>query len=208
MHRIFLLSLGFLAATALTKKAQANATPSEIRSILRNIDQELNYTHASPADLDDVKARLNEAYQIVLGASNTNPSPNPLCLNWAYSSYSQSLNSSEAMTRASQACRTIGDLDTAKFLYSKHSLTLNSASAMDLASQQATYALGRRITILEYAYDKYDQTLNSSAAATRAAQQSAGARVDALSCLSFSYDQHSQSLNSATAMDAAFVDCR
>jgi len=207
LSKTFLLSM--LSLTFL-----ANASIQSIRTDIQDLAREIAFSvNESELDLEALHQIRSQMEVIVAklkdgGAPQDPPVDFNQCVDFAFSKYNDSYSSNAAMDMAVKACRTIKDLDVAKFVFEKSYLTYSKAGSMDMATKYAQTNMQGKLEILDFAYYAYEKNLSAGASIVQAAENAALAKRDALECLRFSYNRRYQNLNSSAAMNAAFKDCQ
>ena len=209
MNKIVTSILGLLAVASLfTNTAKADTgSKREILKITREIEDSLLDSTASEGNLSAARAQLLSALKLIKQSGNGGGPISEECINYAYSKYSQTLNSADAMDRASAACRASDSMEAMKFLFDKYSQTKGSADAMDLSAKGSAAPMSGKLEILSYAYGKYSQTLGSADSATKAASGTRKVAIGSLTCIQSAYSKYSQTRGSNDSMDSSFAAC-
>jgi len=195
------VNTGFTAAT----KADVAQQKLNIINLLDLLRANTLSSNASEQTLVSVQNELKKTLKKITIQSST---LDPDCISFAYEKYYVSMNSSSAMSAASSACRSISDVEVAKFVFEKANISQTSETAMNTAAMLSGATLVNKKWIVVFAFEKYYISMPSFSAITQAANRATNVGEDALKCLQISYEAHFVSKPAAAAMDQAFQDCR
>lgn len=186
----------------------ASSKSNKIKSLGYAVANLADTTSASSEELDEAEALLKQVISLLNQEDDeTSNSPYEACYDFSYAKYYQSLSSASATEKATQACKTVGDIEVLKFLYEKNYQSLSAVSAMDKSVQEADHKTKGKLEMIKFMYESYYQSLSATSAATKASQGAKQLKRNSLGCLKKAYDGFYQSLSAVSAMDKAIEAC-
>ncbi len=183
-------------------------TPEELirksRKINRSIIREVNDLNARELSL--ISQNLDIIKKILRNSSQGDFN-REACIDYTYQIYYRSLSSSEAMDKATFACRRYKEMKVLKILYTYAYKSLNGLDAINLAIRYSGMDARKKAPMAAFLVEKHYKSLGGADSAIKAGMGIVKLEEGSLGCLQKAYERYYRDLSSSDAASAAARSC-